>query len=132
MMDSYTQFSPKIASIEIQWDLVESLEMQFPPPPIPQPKVPSEAPSSQKKRPTSKLPPKKSFKKPIQKLQFSRNQSSSSLSIHSSPPQVSESEPSFISTQMPTKENDVLATEIISLNREVSNLKNQLRKCKQF
>ena len=130
MIDSYTQISPKMINKEIQSEWVDSVEVPFPLPPVPQSKVTSEPPSSQKKRPSSKKPPKKTFKKPIQKLQFSRNQSSSSLSIQSSPPQVSESEPSFISTQAPNKENEVLTTEVISLNREVSNLKNQLRKCR--
>jgi hypothetical protein len=131
MMDAYIQTGAKVCSISTQAGPIEDEEKE--PEPLKKPKIHPEIPSNQKKKPLAKKPSKKGLvKRPPSKLSFSRNQSASAISSQSSPPQSSfcESESNFSHTVASSKDNEMLANEIIILNREVTNLKSQLRKSK--
>ena len=94
----------------------------------------SEIPLNMKTKSISRKFSKKGLKRPPSKLSFSRNNSTTGSATYSSPSQTSirgEPDSNFNYTSS-GRDNDTLANELILLNREVSNLKSQLRKSKKL
>ncbi|CAI2378064.1 unnamed protein product [Moneuplotes crassus] len=113
MIDAYIQTGSKVVDACTQSEEFKVQEE------IPRPKIPSEAPSNLKRGGIARKNSKRGMKRPPSKLSFSKN----------SPPSVPESpSPSNFSHTTAGRDSETLANELILLNREVSNLKAQLRK----
>lgn len=135
MIDAYTQIWPKLMTTQTQTESSSSDMV-----PIPQKKSASTNKAANSK--SSKLPPKRVTKKPQSKLSFSRTSSSSSFVNSSqtadqkSPSESTETLDTNFHTNMADvgfyNDKEMLANELIVLNKEVNQLKYQLKKSKSL
>jgi len=130
MIDAYCQSA--VVKVSVTGTQSDQTEIKSPPQENKmKPRISAEVPSCQKKKTLTKKYSKKTFKKPPTKLQFNRKESASTLSAQSSPPKSSfcESESNFNHSVANGRDNEVLTNELIISNREMNNLRSQLRKC---